>query len=175
MATLTEEQQAYIVTALACCVKPKTIVEEAKQRWGIELPPSQISYYDPTNPISGRHLADEWRVLFHATREAYIARERAIPIAIRTYRLEVLTELLDHDLVKAAPTLKASILEQAAKEVGGLYETRVSAKDAEDFVAQMGEDLKAAVEKFVTNPQERDRVKDQIQKLLAGQSKGADS
>jgi hypothetical protein len=175
MAALTEEQQAYIVTALACCMKPKTIIEEVKQRWSVEVTPSQISYYDPSNPISGRDLAEQWRVLFDATRDAYIARERSIPIALRTYRLELLTEMLDHDLVKAAPSLKASILEQAAKEVGGLYEVRVSAKDAEDFVAQLGESLSAAVDAFVTNSQERDRVKAQIQKLLAGQGKTADS
>jgi hypothetical protein len=175
MAYLNEEQQAFIVTALACCMKPKTIAGEIKKRWDVEVTPSQLSYYDPSNPISGRKLGEQWQVLFNATREAYIARERSIPIAIRTYRLELLTDMLEHDLVKAAPSLKASLLEQAAKEVGGLYETRISAKDAEDFVAQLGEQLSTAVDAFVTNPQERDRVKAQIQKLLAGQGKGADS
>lgn len=48
----------------------------------------------------------------------------AIPIANIAYRLKRLQRFIDHEQFKENPVIVPSLLEQAAKEVGGLYTNR---------------------------------------------------
>jgi hypothetical protein len=164
---LTTEQQQFIVMSLACYAKPSAVAAELKERFGVEVRNlSLISYYDPTNPASSHDLAKEWVDLFTETRRRYNTEIDRIPIASQAFRLLELTALLDHKFVLLSPELKAKILEQAAKERGGLYQRAITTEEVAALLAQTTERFTRAVEQHVTNPEEKERVISEVKQLL---------
>lgn len=117
MATLTERQQRFVVTELACFETPKEVVESVQERFGVDdVYRQQVQYYDPT--VGKQEPAEKWRALFHEAREQYIEDTARHGIAHRTYRLGKLQEMLRKAMRMGNLPLAADILEQAAKEEG---------------------------------------------------------
>lgn len=121
MARLTEQQKAVIVTALACWYGPSEVRDLLKSEYGLDLPLSQITPYDPTT-INGQRLSAELKALFHETREKFKSDIQAIPIANQAFRLRELQKLYRNTGKNIV--LGASLLEQAAKEAGGMFTNR---------------------------------------------------
>lgn len=147
MAEFTEAQKLEIVTMLACFREPATIVKHLGDEYGIETDTRQIGAYDPTR--SYYDAGDKWRDIFDAKRKQYIEEVASVPSANQGFRLNLLHE----QIVKAAredkPALMAQLLEQVAKEVGGVLTNmrdvriddnrrpRVSEMSAEDRKAML--------------------------------------
>jgi hypothetical protein len=119
VAVLSEPHKEEIVIQLARFRRPAEVVEYMRDEHEIELTVQQVRTYDPTNP---RFEADrdKWPPIFEAARKAYIEDVKLVPVANQAFRLNEL-----HDLYKKAKKAKnmklaADLLEQIAREVGGV-------------------------------------------------------
>lgn len=118
MAELTEPQKLEIVTMLACWREPVVIQSHFRDEYQVELTFKQIGSYDPTRTYY--EAGDEWRDIFDAKRKAYLEDVASIPIANQGWRLNLLNEQALKAFKEGKPALGIQILEQAAKEVGGV-------------------------------------------------------
>ena len=157
MAELTDEQKHEIVELLACYRTTAAIIAHFQEVHGFEMNHKQVGIYDPTR----RYFAagDKWREIFDERRKAYLESVSTVPIANQGYRLNVLNELLVKALANDKPGLAITLLEQAAKEVGGIMTNqrevrvddnrRMKAIDMtpEDRRAAMAEIIRQAIEK----------------------------
>lgn len=122
MATLTDQQKAFIVERLACWSTPAQIREELQETFKLDVPASTILRYDPTTVQGEKELGKKWKELFHETRERFLKETAAIPIAHQSYRLQELWRM--YRKAGRNSDLGAKLLEQAAREVGGHYTNR---------------------------------------------------
>lgn len=123
MAALSEEVKVYIVTALACFDEQKQIAKDVKERFGIEVYQQQIGAYDP-NTLAGKRMSKKLKEHFDSTREQFLADTSRIPIANAAVRLRTLQRLVNNAEQRGNASMVASLLEQAAKEVGGAFTNR---------------------------------------------------
>lgn len=114
---MTHEQKVFVITSLACF---NTLTETARMfsdEYGIDFALATFQRYDPTT-LRGRELSEKYKELFYQIRSEYMEREQDIPIAHRIVRLK---RLEDEYMNNDDPTIRLKVLEQASKEVGGLY------------------------------------------------------
>jgi hypothetical protein len=118
MSTLTDEIKTFIVKGLACYDTPSEVAEAVGVRFAVAVTRQQVHRYDPTctDPPAPR-----WRALHAATRAAFLAELAEIGIAHRTARLRVLDRLAHEAEARNNLALAARLLEQGAKECGGLF------------------------------------------------------
>lgn len=118
MAELTEPQKLEIVEALACFTDPTSIIAHFQREHGLDLDHKQVGRYDPTRPYYA--AGDNWREIFEARRKGYLEDVAAVPAANQGYRLNLLQKgIAAAEKAKNWP-LVAQLLEQSAKEVGGV-------------------------------------------------------
>ena len=120
MATLTNEVKAFIVQGLATYMTPSDVAEAVKNEFGVEITRQQASSYDPTK-AAGMGLAKKWSDMFNKFRDDFSTNIQAIPIANKAYRLTLLNDMALDALKSKNRPLVASLVEQAAKEVGDVY------------------------------------------------------
>ena len=120
MAKLNEAAQRFIVQALACYDTPSQVAEAVKEEFGLEITRQQAASYDPTKAM-GKTLARKWRDLFSETRDRFRKEVAEIPIADQAYRLRQLHRMVQEAMKRKNIVLAASLLEQAAKEQGGMF------------------------------------------------------
>lgn len=118
MATLKEPVKIFIVQSLACRDTPQEVAELVKQEFKISIDRVQVASYDPTK-AAGKNLSKKFVELFHKTRADFDAGLIDIPIANKHYRLKQYQKQLERNAKNTVMSLK--ILEQAAKDCGGLY------------------------------------------------------
>src|SRR5690606_19743055 len=123
MAKLSDEVKRFIVQALACYDTPQQVADAVKDEFGLEVPRSQVALYDPTKH-AGRNLSEKYRVLFNDTRKTFRQEVAEIPIAEQAYRLRQLQRMAQEAMKRKNIVLAASLLEQAAKEAGGMFTNR---------------------------------------------------
>jgi len=123
MAALSPEVKAFIVQALACFDTPTQIASQVKQEFGLDISIQQVSSYDPTKAIA-KNLGQKWIDLFNATRTRFQTELSDIPIANKAYRLRALNRMMTSAEKMRNMALAASLMEQAAKEVGDAYTNR---------------------------------------------------
>jgi hypothetical protein len=117
MAALKEPVKIFIVQALACRDTPQEVADLVKQEFGIEVDRMQCAAYDPTK-AAGKNLSAKFKKLFEDTRKKFDKGLVDIPIANKHYRIKQYDKLLQ----KTKNTVMAlRIMEQAAKDSGGLY------------------------------------------------------
>lgn len=120
MAKLSEAEKRFIVQALACYDTPTQVVEAVKEEFGTVIERSHVAQYDPSK-ASGRDVAKKWRDLFEDTRARFRKEISEIPIAEQSYRLRQLNRMVQEAMRRKNIVLAASLLEQAAKESGGMF------------------------------------------------------
>lgn len=120
MAALKEPVKIFIVQALACRDTPQQVVDHVKQEFDLVISRSQCQSYDPTK-YSGRNLSEKFVKLFNETREKFDDGLIDIPIANKHYRMRQYDKLLNK--AKNIP-MALRIMEQAAKDSGGLFTNR---------------------------------------------------
>lgn len=120
MATLNNKVKAYIVQGLATYMTPSEVVEAVKQEFDLEVTRQQVSSYEP-GKAAAINLSQKWKDLFKQFRDDFNNDIQAIPIANKAYRLNMLDRMArDAEKSKNRP-LAASLLEQAAKDVGEVF------------------------------------------------------
>lgn len=120
MPALNADQKRFIVQGLACFKTPSEVAEAVKEEFGIEVPREQVRNYNPLQV----EVAEKWRALFAETRERFLADVAEIGIAHQSFRLRELLDLYHNAKRSRNAMLAASLLEQAAKERGGMYTNR---------------------------------------------------
>jgi hypothetical protein len=124
MATLTEEHKQYIVQCLACFDTPSQVAEDVSKEFSVTIDRMQVQKYDPTK-AAGRNMSPKLQAIFHATREAFLKDIGQIPIASQAFRLRSLQRQHDYYMSRKNYVQAQSVLEQAAKEVGGMFTNKV--------------------------------------------------
>jgi hypothetical protein len=120
MAKLNDAAKRFIVQALACYDTPSEVSAALKEEMGIDVPRMQVAQYDPTK-VAGAKLARKWRDLFEDTRKAFREAVAEIPIADQAFRLRALGKIYDRHMARGNVAAAAAVLEQAAKEQGGMF------------------------------------------------------
>ena len=129
MAKLAEAVKAFIVQRLACYDTPQQVADAVNEEYGLTVDRRQVQTYDPER--SGQKPAEKWCALFEATRKKFLESVDDLPIAQKSYRLRRLQEMARKAEHNKNYVLAAQILEQAAKETGGMYTNRreITGKD----------------------------------------------
>lgn len=117
---LTDEIRTYIVQCLACFDTPSAVAAQVKAEFKFEISRQAVQNYDPYKK-QGTNGAEKWKPLFDATRAAFLEDTAQIGISHRAVRLRTLERLAQKAEDKGNMVLVASLLEQAAKEVGEAY------------------------------------------------------
>ncbi|POP43351.1 hypothetical protein CHU32_09735 [Superficieibacter electus] len=120
MAALKPEVKAFIVQQLACFDTPSQIVEAVQNEFSIQITRQHVASHDPTK-AAGVSLAKKWVDLFNETRKRFQTELSDIPIANKAYRLRALDRMMAKAENMRNMALAASLMEQAAKEVGDAY------------------------------------------------------
>ncbi|TQI72922.1 hypothetical protein FHT98_0642 [Bosea sp. AK1] len=120
---LTNEQQTLVVQCLACFDAPSVVAATLKKEHGIAVSVQAIETYDP-NKHAGRNLSQRWRALFEETRKTFLEDTATIAISHRAVRLRALQRMSEKAETQGNMVLAASLLEQAAKEVGDSFTNR---------------------------------------------------
>ena len=123
MARLNKRVKLYIVRSLATYETPSETARGVQEEFGINVTKQQCEAYEPTKK-TGQDLSEELKEEFYRVRKEMNNNLSAIPIANIAYRLKRLQRFIDHEQFKDNPVLVPSLMEQAAKEVGGLYTNR---------------------------------------------------
>jgi hypothetical protein len=96
------------------------VVELVKKEFGLSITRQQVESHDPTK-ANGRGLAQKWVELFNDTRKRFQTELSDIPIANKAYRLRALDRMMTKAEGMRNMALAATLMEQAAKEVGDAY------------------------------------------------------
>lgn len=120
MAALNDDQKLFIVQALACFDAPSQVIEAVKQEFGIDVSPQQLQAYNPATK-AGARMSQKLKDIFESTRTRFLAEVSDIPVANQAYRLRQLQRMVYESMKRKNIVLAASLLEQAAKESGGMF------------------------------------------------------
>ena len=131
---LDEGQQRAVVRWFAECRSPSQVAALVLENFGITITRGAVQYYNPTSVI-GAQLPHELAALFWTLRGEYFAAVDSIPIANQAVRLRRLEDLYQREVDRGNLEAAARRLEDAAKEIGGLYTNRreVTGRDGEPF------------------------------------------
>lgn len=136
MAILTENIKIFVVQGLACFDTPSQIASAVKEQFGVEMPRQQVARYDPTK-THNKDVSPRLRAVFETARAKFIENVSAIPVAQRAYRLRALQRSVERAEQIGNIAMVASLLEQAAKEMGGMFTNRreLTGKDGNALAA----------------------------------------
>ena len=135
MAQLKKEVKFYIVRSLAKFNTPQETADAVNIDFGIKVTRQQCERYDPTKR-AGQELSTELKTEFEATRKQFVDNPQHVPLANLTYRLERMQRVIDH--AGKNSVLVLTTLEQAAKDVGGVFTNRkeITGKDGKPLTEQ---------------------------------------
>ena len=135
MAQLKKEVKFYIVRSLAKFNTPQETADAVNMDFGIKVTRQQCERYDPTKR-AGQELSTELKAEFEATRKQFVDNPQHVPLANLTYRLERMQRVIDH--AGKNSVLVLTTLEQAAKDVGGVFTNRkeITGKDGKPLTEQ---------------------------------------
>ena len=117
---LTKEQKHYIVELLGSHCTPSQVARAFQERFGMEVSPQAVQCYDPTK-TAGALLSREMRKLFARVRQEHQANIENVGVSRTIYRLQALQDGVETYRERENYLAMAALLEQAAKEVGGVF------------------------------------------------------
>jgi hypothetical protein len=120
---LSDEVKRFVVQQLAMFETPSEVARSVKDEFGIEVSRQSVEAYDP-GKRAGAALSQEFRELFAATRETFIADTASIGVTHKVVRLRTLARLIEKAEGRGNAVLVASLLEQVAKECGDAFSNR---------------------------------------------------
>jgi hypothetical protein len=126
MAILTDEMKTFIVMGLARFETPSEVAGAVRSMFGVEVTRKQVHRYDPK---CYEPPAPRWRELHAATRAAFLAEIAQIGISHKVVRLKMLDEITHYAIENRYRDDVAAYVEQAAKEVGGIYERKTPPRE----------------------------------------------
>src|SRR5690606_27187323 len=131
-----DEVKTRIVQSLACFDSPSAVAKAIKAEFGVEISPQACEAYDP-NKVAGKKLSQRFRLLFEETRKTFLEDTAGIGISHRAVRLRKLGAQVTLSEQRGISGMVASLLEQAAEEMGNADTTRreLNGKDGKDLPA----------------------------------------
>ena len=121
---LNDEQRAFLVREIACYARPTEAADALYAEYGVQVTAHNVEKYDHTKK-AGARCAEKWRVLFKATRAAFIKDiETRIPHAHKAFRVKKLAAAADAFEKSKNYVAMAGMLEKIAKEIGNAYTNR---------------------------------------------------
>lgn len=172
MADLTEQQKQFVIRCWACDMESKDIADSFVENFSTEetvaVRPtsSQLARYNPRNEscsLSPAHLK-----IFNKAQKTFREDLSTIPAFHRAYRVRELN-ILYLQLKKKSAVLAQAVLKQIAQENGGLFEQRQVAGSPSEiaaYIQAVATTLRGAVDRNVSDPEERKRVHADIQEIL---------
>ena len=133
MPPISDEIKTFIVKALATFDTPSEVAAAVKTNFGVELSRQHVYGYDPK---CSKPPAPRWCALHAATRAAFLSELAEIGIAHKAFRLRALDRMVHHAMKHRFSGRAQSLLEQAAKECGGVFEHGYQGRDAEGETAE---------------------------------------
>lgn len=136
-----------MILHLARCRTPAEVAVLMREEFELEITIPQVVKYDPRRP--SYEAGEKWLPLFEAARTSYLKDVEDVPIANQGFRLQTLQEGLE--VAKKAKNWKlvAELMEQAAKEVGGVLTNERNLRVRRDDVPDTPEDRAAALAALV--------------------------
>ncbi|RVK60591.1 DUF2280 domain-containing protein [Sinorhizobium meliloti] len=133
-AKLSDEVKTYIVQALACFDSPSVVAAAVKKEFGVDASRQLVESHDP-NKKAASGLAPKWKALFEETRKTFLEDTATIAISHRAVRLRALQRMAEKAETQGNMVLAASLMKQAAEEVGNAYTNRreLTGKDGKDL------------------------------------------
>jgi hypothetical protein len=119
--TLPKAIQRFIVQQLAYFESPAEVVATCKAEFDVQVTRQTVEHYDPTRGGEAKRLAQEHVELFHAARTRFISQLELLGIAHKAYRLSQIEQIMRKAKLTRNWFLAAQMLEQGAKEMGGIY------------------------------------------------------
>lgn len=116
----TEEMQHFIVRCFAAFKSPQETADAVKEEFDIELSRQAVSYYRPENHEPGT----KWRELHDVARAAFLESAKDIAIAQMPFRMDRYNDMARYFRSQKLFRDEAAILEQAARDLGGMYTNR---------------------------------------------------
>ena len=157
MADLTDQQKTEIVLAHARFMSPSDIVVMLREEHDVESDTAQVVRYNPTKACY--EGGERWRPIFEEARKAFLHEIAAVPVAHQAYRLNLLQEGIDGARKAKNWALVASLAEQAAREIGGIYTNqrnlRVEDNARPRAIDMTPEDRRAAVAEIFRQAMEK--------------------
>jgi hypothetical protein len=118
---LTDEIKEFIVRSLARYETPSQVAEAVAVTFGVAVSRQQVYRYDPA---CSQPPAQRWRDLHAVARAKFLAETAEIGIAHKAVRLRKLDDWVNRADENDDVRLVVKLLEQAARECGGVYENR---------------------------------------------------
>ena len=110
----------HILTELACFATPSQVATSVKEKFGVDVSRQCVEAHHPERK-AGAKLNPALRALFYETRVKLVAELDDIGMAHQACRLRGLERMLEQAERMGNLALAAKIVEQAAREVGGMY------------------------------------------------------
>lgn len=110
----------HILTELACFATPSQVAASVKEKFGAEVSRQCVEAHHPERK-AGAKLNPALRALFYETRAKLVAELDDIGMAHQSCRLQGLERMLEQAERMGNLALAAQIIEQAARDVGGMY------------------------------------------------------
>lgn len=133
---LKPEQKRFAVQCFACFMTPQQVADAVKEEFQIKVERSHIVYYD-----GGRNekLKKDLRELFEKTRKEFCEEKDKHAIAFLGYRTGRLQRMSEKAEQKGNIPLAAQLLEQAARDLGGMFTNKreVKVDDPRALLAQL--------------------------------------
>jgi hypothetical protein len=145
MADLSDRQKQFIVAQLAAYHSPSEVVDLYKEAFSEPITRQHVNLYNPET-VGGKQVSHKWKDYFATCRTAFLNDRSSIAIAQQNFRLRALGELYDANKKKSVK-MALLILQQAAKEEGGLFQRRVDEK-GDDSNDTLPAEFDAAIDKI---------------------------
>lgn len=129
MARLTREQQLFIVDGYACYMTTREVCDQFEEVFGWRVTPDQACRYNP-DIRAARPLSQSLAARHRETRARYWEETGSIPLAHKTHRLRLLSDMEIKAREKGNLVLAASLIEQAAKEAGNVFSNKVEVRQS---------------------------------------------
>lgn len=113
----------HILTELACFATPSQVAASVKEKFGTDVSRQCVEAHHPERK-AGAKLSPALRALFYETRAKLVSELDDIGIAHQACRLRGLERMLEQAERMGNLPLAVQLIEQAAREVGGIYERR---------------------------------------------------
>lgn len=125
MARLKQHVKLFIVQRLAWFDTASEVAVAVKEEFGIDLDRGHVGFYDPTSH-KGRELGANLKEYFYNSRKNFLDNFYETPIANKSVRVRELEKLYLKAVKSGNAILAKKLLEQVAKEEGGLFTNKVN-------------------------------------------------
>lgn len=117
---LTDEHRIYVIKRLAARHGPMAVMRGLKEDFGITLSQHAVDHYDPERAPDSK-LAQRWKDLFWAEREAYLARTAQVGVTDKAARIRQREAMMHREWAAGRHAQANAILDSIAKELGASF------------------------------------------------------